>query len=191
MILLQPGNCLCDGKSDSICSEVNDEDPVIPFMPTTSIKSTASATFHSAMSPRVTWVGLGYMGGTNGPILPKVSRRSSKRNFGKTWPRTSPPMDPSMPWRRYQIPRSKVVCAQNPDTKVASNYEESITISDTIFMMTPPPLTIALPHVKNKLFLDCSTVHPNIATRHRSIQRVQAKDSGNKSVLYMFQTIAK
>ncbi|KAJ6103614.1 hypothetical protein N7486_003836 [Penicillium sp. IBT 16267x] len=61
--------------------------------------------------------------------------------------------------------RSEVFCAQNSNTTVASTLEDAITVSDIIFICVGDDAALreiintSLAHAKNKLFIDCTTVH--------------------------------
>lgn len=66
--------------------------------------------------------------------------------------------------------KAEAFASSNPNTKIAYTLPEATSSSDIIFTCLSndqalrETITASLPHAKNKLFVDCSTVHPDTTT---------------------------
>ncbi|KAJ5725514.1 uncharacterized protein N7483_006871 [Penicillium malachiteum] len=105
------------------------------------------------MALRIAWIGLGNMG------------RGMARNLA-----TQGPLDTPLAVFNRTTSRAETFASANPNIKVASNLDDAITSSDIIFTCLSDDhalretITESLPNAKNKLFVDCSTVHPDTTT---------------------------
>ncbi|KAJ5614083.1 hypothetical protein N7528_007737 [Penicillium herquei] len=105
------------------------------------------------MAPRISWIGLGNMG------------RGMAKNLA-----AKGPLDTPLTVFNRTTSRAEVFASANPNIKVASNLDDAITSSDIIFTCISDDqalretITASLQNAKNKLFVDCSTVHPNTTT---------------------------
>ncbi|OGM48256.1 oxidoreductase [Aspergillus bombycis] len=107
------------------------------------------------MSPQLAWIGLGNMG----------------RGMAKNLAAKAPISAPVLIYNRTTS-RAEAFASQHPNTAVASSILEAVTKSDIIFTCVGDDAAItetidtavSAGDLKNKLFVDLSTVHPDTTT---------------------------
>ncbi|KAJ6032105.1 hypothetical protein N7540_002837, partial [Penicillium herquei] len=107
--------------------------------------------YTSQNGSRISWIGLGNMGRT--------------KNLA-----AKGPLDTPLTVFNRTTSRAETFASANTNIKVAYNLNDAITGSDIIFTCLSDDhalretITASIPNAKNKLFVDCSTVHPDTTT---------------------------
>ncbi|RAK78026.1 NAD(P)-dependent oxidoreductase [Aspergillus fijiensis CBS 313.89] len=118
------------------------------------------------MSPRLAWIGLGNMG------------RGMASNLAAKGPQTTP----LIIYNRTAA-RAEAFVKATPNTTVSTSLADTVTKADIIFTCVSDDAAITslvtsalATDVKNKLFVDCSTVHPDTtASVHQQLTAAGAR----------------
>ncbi|KAL4738900.1 6-phosphogluconate dehydrogenase-like protein NAD-binding protein [Aspergillus similis] len=125
------------------------------------------------MAPNLAWIGLGNMGRvrTFKLPLPPSRRLSQAQGMAKNLAAKATLSAPVLIYNRTTS-RAETFASQNPNTTVASSIQEAVINSDIIFtcvgddaaIIQTIDTAVSTGGLKNKVFVDLSTVHPDTTT---------------------------